>query len=142
MQKAKNSLHRQDIRIFQFLAIGVLLVVLLYPLIIGTGKLSVACPFIGDQRHPCPSCGLTTGWGHLFAGQVAKAKAVNGHALPLFLLVLLQIGWRVFLILQLPKIKHPLVIDLMVSGCLIVCLAGPYLVDLIQWLAGSPMLLK
>jgi len=138
----KNKSAIQDYRLFQWFAIGALVLVFCYPILIKAGWLHATCPFIGSVKNPCPSCGLTTGWLHLYNGNLSKAMVANVHALPLLLLVILQIGWRVLLVMVVPQIKHPLLIDGLVSGCLIVFLAGPYCLDLIHWLADSPLLPK
>ena len=139
---SQNKFSIQDLRLFQFFAIGANLIVLFYPIAVQTGWLVTTCPFIGNETNPCPSCGLTTGWMHLYDGHFSEAVQVNRHSLPLLLLVVLQLLWRILFSFKLPQIKHPLRIDVMVSGCLIVLLAGPYCLDLIRWLADSPMLLK
>jgi len=138
----KNKSAIQDYRLFQYFAIGALVLVLCYPILMAAGWIDASCPFSGNVTNPCPSCGLTTAWLHLYTGDFSMAMQVNKQALRLLLLVIGQMGWRLLLIKQLHKIKHPLLIDLMVSGCLIIFLAVPYCLDLIRWLAGSPMFLK
>ncbi|MBI9062548.1 MAG: DUF2752 domain-containing protein [Marinilabiliaceae bacterium] len=138
----KNKSVIQDYRLFQWFAIGALMLVLFYPIVIKEGWLYATCPFVGSVKNPCPSCGLTTGWLELYGGHFSSVAQANRHSLPLILLVVLQLVWRIILLIKLSQIKHPLLIDGLVSGCLIVFLAGPYCLDLIWWLADSPMLPK
>lgn len=138
----KKTSAIQDYRLFQWLAIGALVLVLFYPILIDVGWMEATCPFNGSVKNPCPSCGLTTGWIELYGGHFSSVVQANRHSLPLILLVVLQLVWRIILLIKLPQIKHPLLIDVMVSGCLIIVLAGPYCLDLIRWLADSPMLPK
>lgn len=129
----KNKLDTQDLRLFQLFALIALLLVMIYPVIVHWGWIHASCPFSGSVEHPCPSCGLTTAWWLLYAGQLNEAQTVNPNALPLLLLVLLQVIWRINLIYLAPKIKHPLRVDLIISGCLILLLAGGYCLDLISF---------
>jgi hypothetical protein len=79
--------HRQDLRkalaiVWAVLSVGAL-VVLALPFVVDApvlGSVIPACESKVRYGHPCPACGLTTGFYALSAGDVAGAAAANPAA--------------------------------------------------------------
>jgi hypothetical protein len=68
-------------------ASGAVLCALLAPFVLSADQLRAAAAGLSVEHHkPCPLCGMTTAFGHIARGDLARAQASNRAAVPLFAL--------------------------------------------------------
>ena len=80
-------------------ALAALTLPLLYPLLSRTAPFT-QCASLTLFRNPCPMCGLTRGFFHIWHLDFAEATRLNILSVPLFFFVILQACFRAWVLVK------------------------------------------
>jgi hypothetical protein len=59
------------------------------------------CPYAALTARPCPLCGVTSDFRALLYGHQAAGTLNNRYSFPLFLLILIELAWRITVLTRL-----------------------------------------
>jgi hypothetical protein len=102
IENMTGSSYKRTSTAVLIIALAGLTLPLLYPLIAKGGAI-LQCPSLTVFKNPCPLCGLTRGFFHIWHLRLAEATRLNILAIPLFLLMAGEVIFRAFMLLALRK---------------------------------------
>lgn len=105
-----QPLHSEWYRTVNWVLLGLSLYAVLLPFISPSlakvlPPALTTCWYHARTGKPCPFCGITRDFRRFTAGDFVQAKRFNALSLPLFLLCLFELGWRIALLWGLAKSK-------------------------------------